>query len=59
MNAETKLALALLAVIATGLGLIATGCGLGTGKLNFGLGLFGFALSWAALRVLETLTPRR
>ncbi len=59
MNPETKIALALFAMLFVGLSLIAYGSGILGLKFSVGFTLLGFAVSWAALRLLDNFGGRR
>ena len=53
MNTNQKYALAICAMLATGIALIAYGTGTITGKWSVGVTVFGAAISWIALELLD------
>lgn len=55
MNAADKLACAFLTLLCIGLALIAYGAGVLTGKFAVGFTVFGAAVSYAALRLFESI----
>lgn len=55
MSEQNKLALALLFLLTVGLALIAYGSGIANGRWSIGAVLLGCAVSYAALRLLDTL----
>ena len=59
MNPVDRLALLFLTLLAIGLALIAYGTGIITGKGALGFTIFGGALSYAAIRLYESLQNGR